>query len=72
MVDTLNSGRARDAILATCARNILFLAAMFNFTLVASHVYGIALLTISENYSNIPNPIWVDTNLDLTLLNHSI
>ena len=40
VVDTLNFGRARDDILATCARNIWLLTAMFNITLVTTHVYG--------------------------------
>ena len=40
VVDTLNSGRATDETLATCAHNIWLLAAMFNITLITSHVYG--------------------------------
>ena len=40
MVDTLNFGRARDDILATGTRNIWLLTAMFNITLVTTHVYG--------------------------------
>ena len=40
VVATLNSCRARDETLATCARNIWLLAAMFNITLITSHVYG--------------------------------
>ena len=85
VVDTLKSGRAKDETLATCARNIWLLAAMFNITLITSHVYGTKnatadLLSRWGSTSNnvqkllqyIPNPIWVDTHLDLTLLNYSI
>ena len=85
VVDTLNSGRARDDILATCARNIWLLTAMFNITLVTSHVYGAknALADLLSRWGKTPdneeklaqfikNPIWVDTHLDLTLLNYSI
>ena len=83
MVDTLNSGRARDATLATCARNIWLLTAMFN---IINLMYmdlkllwliylldGIIQLGISEKvYKFIPQPIWVNSQLDLTLLNYSI
>ena len=39
VVEVLSSGRARDSIMATCARNVWLLAAMFN---------AISLSTISE------------------------
>ena len=84
-MDTLNPGRARDETLATCARNIWLLAAMFNITLIASHVYGVKngtadLLSrwgstpnnVQKLVQLLPNPIWVHTHLDLTLLNYSI
>ena len=58
---------------------------MFNITIVTSHVYGVNntvadLLsrwhTTADNmrklHQYIPNPVWVDTHLDLTLLNYSI
>ena len=41
VVDTLNSGRAKDETLAMCARNIWLLAAMFNITFITFHVYGV-------------------------------
>ena len=85
VVDALNSGKARDSTLVTCARNIWLLAALYNVTIVTSHVYGsrntVADLlsrwhntvnNIEKLHTFIPNPIWVDTHLDLTLLNYSI
>ena len=85
VVDTLNFGRARDDILATCARNVWLLTAMFNITLITTHVYGtknvIADLlsrwdktadNVNKLAQHIQKPIWVDTHLDLTLLNYSI
>ena len=85
VVDTLNSGRAKEDTLATCAHNIWLLTAMFNITLITSHVYGVrnATADLLSRWNNTPNngkklsqlltnPIWVDTHLDLTLLNYSI
>ena len=54
MVDTLTSGRARDTVLATCARNIWLLAAMFNITIVTSHVYGVNN-SVADLLSSWPN-----------------
>ena len=85
VVDALNSGRARDTILATCVRNIWLLAALYNVTLVTSHVQGVHntvadLLsrwhTTTNNVQKLHNfitePIWVNVHLDLTLLNYNI
>ena len=85
VMDKLNSGRAKDETLATCASNIWPLTAMFNITLITSHVYGVknATADLLSRWNNTPNigeklsqllqnPIWVHTHLDLTLLNYSI
>ena len=40
VVQVLNTGNARDTILATCARNIWLIAAMFNIDLIFSHISG--------------------------------
>ena len=85
VVDALNSGRVRDLTLATCVRNIWLLAALYNVTIVTSHVYGIhntvadlffrwhgTVNNVVKLYTFIPNPIWIDTHLDLTLLNYDI
>ena len=38
VVDVLNTGRARDSIVASCARNVWLLGAMFNISLTVSHI----------------------------------
>ena len=40
VVEVLRSGKARDAILATCARNIWLLTSLFNIQLVVNHIPG--------------------------------
>ena len=39
VVEILSFGRAKDPIMATCARNISFLAAMYN--IIVSHIRGV-------------------------------
>ena len=38
VVEVLTCGRARDSIMATCARNAWLLAAMFNVNIIVSHI----------------------------------
>ena len=40
VVEILSLGKARDSIMATCARNIWLLAAMYNINLVVTHIRG--------------------------------
>ena len=40
VVDVLSFGKARDSVLATCARNVWLLSAHYNITIVVSHVKG--------------------------------
>ena len=40
VVDVLSFGKDRDAVLVTCARNVWLLSAMYNITVVVSHVKG--------------------------------
>ena len=85
VVEVLSSGRACDQILATCARNVWLLTAMFNINLVVTHIQGTHnnVADLLSRWGNTPqdvqklhqwvnSPIWVDTHLDLTLLNHDI
>ena len=85
VVDILTYGRARDAIMATCARNIWLLTALYNISLSVVHIEGdnnsIADLLSRWNYSEdniktlhtfIPRPIWMNTHIDLMLLNHDL
>ena len=85
MVEVLRSGRARDSILAMCARNIWLLAAMFNVKLVINHIPGshntVADLlsrwqgTWADNHklqNILTHHIWIPAHIDLTILNEHI
>ena len=85
VVDVWSFGKARDAVLATCARNVWLLSAMYNITVIVTHVKGTTnvvadLLSswrgsredIVKLHQLVEFPIWVDTHIDLTLLNHHI
>ena len=85
VVEVLNTGKSRDETLATCARNIWMLSAMYNFDIMVYHIPGkyntIADLlsrwtnSYQDNeklYQLVPNAIWIDTNIQLTFLNYII
>ena len=85
VVEVLSSGRARDSIMATCARNVWLLAAMFNVNIIVSHIRGrdnsvadllsrwhLTVHNIQQLHNLVENPVWIDTHIDLTLLNHDI
>ena len=40
VVEVLNTGRARDQILAACARNVWLIAATYNIEFTFSHISG--------------------------------
>ena len=82
VVDILSHGRARDALMATCARNAWLLTALYNISLLVVHIEGqknsIADLLSRWTYSEgnvktlqtfIPHPIWMNTHIDL---NHDL
>ena len=85
VVDVLSFGRAKDPVLVTCARNVWLLSATYNVTVVVSHVAGIRN-TAADLLSRwrgsrqdfvklkqlVDSPIWVDTHINFTLLNHDI
>ena len=85
VVEILKSGKTRDAFLATCARNIWLITAMFNIDIIIIHVPGVSnhvadLLsrwTITSNPQSklmqmLPQFQWIDTHIDLTKLNYFI
>ena len=85
VVDILAYGRARDHTMATCARNIWLLTAMYNITLLVVHIEGrsntVADLLSRWSYTDenvqdlhkfITHPIWMNTHIDLTLLNYKL
>ena len=45
VVEVIRYGRARDPVLATCARNIWLLTSMFNIELVINHIPGLHNVT---------------------------
>ena len=85
VVEVLNSGKSRDDTLATCARNIWMLSAMYNFDILVYHISGknniIAdlLSRWTNSYQDneklhqlLPNATWINTNIKLTFLNYII
>ena len=85
VVEVIQKGRARDATLALMARNVWLTCALFNIQILVCHIPGkdntlADLLSIwqfsAANYTQLlqilPQPIWVQTHIDLTLLNHDI
>ena len=85
VVEVLNSGKSRDDTLATCARNIWMLSAMYNFDILVYHISGknniIAdlLSRWTNSYQDneklhqlLPNATWINTNINLTFLNYII
>ena len=85
VVEVLTSGKTKDNILATCARNVWLLCAVFNISIHIEHIPGkqnvIADLlsrykfdTKSWNVltTHVPNAVWIPTHIDLTCLNVAI
>ena len=85
VVEILSLGKARDSIMATCARNIWLLAAIYNINLIVTHIRGTEncvadLLSrwfqTRDNCDKLrqflDSPIWMNVHIDLTLLNHDI
>ena len=83
VVQVLNTGKARDSILATCARNVWLIAAIFNIELKFSHISGKTnvIADLLSRWSMVPDPHeklkqmlpqykWVDSHIELTALNH--
>ena len=78
VVDILSHGRARDALMATCAHNVWLLTALYNISLLVVHIEGqkksIADLLSRWTYSEdnvktllpfIPHPIWMNTHIEI-------
>ena len=85
VVEVLSSGKARDSIMATCARNIWLLAAIYNINVMVTHIRGCdnSVADLLSRWFQIDNnceklkkivdcPIWMNVHLDLTLLNYDI
>ena len=85
VVQVLSTGNTRDVELGACAQNIWLLTAMYNVSIDFTHILGVQksvadLLSrwkydaagVNELYQIIPNPVWMNTHIDLTLLNYDI
>ena len=85
VVEILKSGKTRDSFLATCARNIWLITAMFNIDIIIIHVPGVnnqvadllSRWTITCNPQSklaqlLPQFEWTNTRIDLTKLNYFI
>ena len=85
VVDVLSFGRARDSVLAACARSVWLLAAMYNINMVVSHIAGLNNTAVdllsrwrrtTQDFAKlnqlVDSPLWVYTHIDLTLLNYYI
>ena len=84
VVEVLTFGRARNPIMAICARNVWLLAAMFNVNIIVSHIKGLDnsvadLLSrwhlTADNFQKlhtfIETPIWVNTHINLPCISDS-
>ena len=85
VVKVLLSGKMKDAMLATCARNIWMLTALFNISIHIEHIPGkqnvIADLLSRYKFdqtswdllkSYVLDPIWIPTHVNLMCLNYNI
>ena len=85
VVQVLNTGKTRDPVLATCARNLWLLAATYNIEFLFTHIAGKSnsIADLLSRWAVTDNPMpklthllpchnWVDTHIDLTLLNYDI
>ena len=85
VVEVLTSGKTKDNTLATCARNVWLLCAIFNISIHIEHIPGkqnvIADLLSRYKFdtkswevltTHVPNAVWIPTHIDLTCLNVAI
>ena len=85
VVEVLNTGKARDQMLATSARNIWLLTSMYNIDLVVTHIPGVTnvvadLLSrwqyndqhINKLNTLVPDHQWWPVHIDHTILNTNI
>ena len=85
VVEVLASGKTKDKVLATCARNIWLLSSLYNITLQVDHIPGrnntvadllsrfkfdkVSYLKLNQY---ITHPHWIPTHIDLTCLSYDI
>ena len=82
VVEVLNTGRARDQMLATSARNIWLLTSMYDIDLVVTHIPGVTNVVADllsrwqhndQNISKLNKLVidhqWLPVHIDHTILN---
>ena len=85
VLEVLTSGRTKDDILATCARNVWLLSVMFDISIHIEHIPGkqnvVADLLSRYQFdskswdllrSHVPDVVCMPTHIDLTCLNYAI
>ena len=85
VVEVLLSGKTKDSMLATCARNIWMLTAIFNISIHIEHIPGkynvtadlLSRFKFDQNSWDmlrtlVSDPVWIPTHMDLMCLNHNI
>ena len=85
VVEVLTSGKTKDTFLATCARNIWLLCAIFNINIRVHHIPGksnniddlLSRWNVTKDpliklYQLLPQFIWINTHVDLMKLNYDI
>ena len=82
VVDVLSKGKAKDTMLATCARNIWLISSLYNVQFTFSHIAGIknTLADLMSRWQGTqqqwdkfhklcPYHVWIHSHIDLLLLN---
>ena len=85
MIEVLTTGRPKEQILATCARNVWLLTAIFNIHIVVTHISGVTNTVADllsrrhhtvQNHSKLnlllPYHTWIYPHVDLMLSNENI
>ena len=85
VVEVLLSGKTKDVMLATCARNIWMLTALFNISIHIEHISGkqniiadfLSRFKFDQSSwdllkTHVLDPVWIPTYADLMCLNYDI
>ena len=85
VVEVLTSNKTKDAFLATCARNVWLICAIFNISIRVWHIPGkynhiadlLSRWTVTPDPSYklqqmLPNYVWIPTHVDFLKLNYDI
>ena len=70
MVEILTTGRARDKILGTCAKNVWLLTVIFNIHIVVTHISGVTK-TVADLWSRCHNTVKTHSKVNVLLPKHT-